>query len=53
MHISKKRLKFHYKKFPTNEKPQMAQDAEDLIAQLTKRFPERDFYALVADLKGF
>merc|ERR1711892_883207 len=38
--------------FPTDEKPQMAQDADDLVAQLKKRFPEREFYALVADLKG-
>ena len=30
----------------------MAQQAEDLIAQLSKRFPEREFHALVADLKG-
>lgn len=30
----------------------MAQHAEDLIAQLNKRFPEREFHALVADLKG-
>ena len=30
----------------------MAQDADDLVAQLKKRFPEREFYALVADLKG-
>jgi len=30
----------------------MAQDADDIISNLRKRFPDREYFGLVADLKG-
>ena len=42
----------HFFKFPSNEEARLTDQAEIVLADLAKQFPDREYFGLVADFKG-